>query len=155
MEFITDRTALDITQARKYRSAGWNNLTAAERAEWTAGLKGTYNYTDLNRVEAAVAVLRDRLVAEGYPIEIEDTRTWAKTDVPTAAEMSRYLRNVQAIREAFAVKPTTPRAPSSMAGLTYVGANAIEQILKDVEQLLTNMVLAYTYSSEIYGGESL
>lgn len=155
MDFITDRTAVDVARAQQYRSRGWNNLTAAEKAEWLAGLKGAYNYTDLNRVESAVAAIRDRLVAEGYPVETEATRTWSATDVPTASDLGRYLRNVRTIREAFAVKRTTPQTPTSMSGLNYVGANAIEQILADVDQLLTNMISAYTFSSEIYGGESL
>lgn len=153
MDFITDRTAADVARAQQFRSRGWNNLTDAEKAEWLAGLKGAYNNTDLNRVESAVAAIRDRLAAECYPVETETTRAWSNTDIPTVSEMERYLRNVRTIREAMAVKPTTPQVPATMVGLNHEGANAIEQILKDVEQLLTNMVSSYVYSSEIFGGE--
>ena len=153
MELITDRTLADVTRAQQFRSKGWNNLTVAEQAEWSAGLKGAYNYTDLNRVESAVATLRAKLAAEGYPIELEATRVWTKADIPTVADMERYLANVRAIRKGWEVKATTPQVPGTMAGLNYEGANAIEQVLMDVEQLLENMVSAFVYSSDIFMGE--
>ena len=49
--------------------------------------------------------------------------------------------------------PTTPEAPGSMAGLTYTEANSIEQILLDLDTLLTNAALAWYQSGEIYAGE--
>ena len=42
------------------RDKGWAEMTAAERAEWVAGMKGAYNASDLNRVASAMAYLSQR-----------------------------------------------------------------------------------------------
>ena len=74
-------------------------------------------------------------------------------DIPTLAQMQRYLADISAIRAALAVMPTTPDAPASMAGLTYTDANDIEQILLDVDALITKLISAYYYSGELIAGE--
>lgn len=152
LELITDRTAQDVERWRELRAKGYAAMTAAEQAEWDTS-KGAYNYTDLNRVENAVAYLAARLNSLGYTVSVGSTRTWAVTDVPTVSDMTRYLENVQAIRAAYTRFSTTPSAPSSMQKLTYTAANDIEQILKDVETLMDNMVASYSYSGDMYGGE--
>lgn len=152
LELITDRTAQDVQRWQELKAKGYAAMTPEERAEWDTS-KGAYNYTDLNRVEDAVAYLAARLNALGYRVVIPYTRTWAVTDVPTVADMTRYLENVRAIRAAYTRFSTTPAAPASMNKLTYETANDIEQILKDVETLIENMVAAFTYSGDIYGGE--
>ena len=152
LELITDRTAQDVERWNELKAKGYAAMTPAERAEWDTS-KGAYNYTDLNRVENAVAYLAARLNALGYRVTISSTRTWAVTDVPTVADMTRYLENIRAIRAAYTRFSTTPDAPVSMQKLTYTAANDIEQILKDVETLIENMVAAFTYAGDFYGGE--
>jgi hypothetical protein len=75
------------------------------------------------------------------------------SSVPTVADMNRYLNNVRVIRSAFATLGTTPYAPQSMVGLTYKGANDIEQILVDVDRLLENMMSVWFFSGDLYSGE--
>lgn len=58
MNLVYDRTAQDVETARTQRGT---TLTP---------LKGCYNITDLNRVEAAVKTLAATLTAAGYPVEI-------------------------------------------------------------------------------------
>ena len=56
---------------------------------------------------------------------------------------------------------TTPEVPprilataiNSNDGLTYTWANDIEQILMDIDVLLTNIAAGWLYSGEIYSGE--
>ena len=67
--------------------------------------------------------------------------------------MQRYLADVAALRAALAVLPTTPEVPPDMVKLTYAEANSIEQILKDLDQLLTNMAAAWFCSGDVYSGE--
>ena len=74
MELITDRTQADVNRAKELNKKVYDafasmvaaavdadtliepmavieaTLTEAEFAEWKAGSKGAYNYTDLNRV---------------------------------------------------------------------------------------------------------
>lgn len=71
---IYDRTLEDVAEVRrllaKLDPETGDGLTAAEQAKWDAGLKGAYNFTDLNRVEAAVKTLAVALTSAGYPVEI-------------------------------------------------------------------------------------
>lgn len=153
LELITDRTQQDVARLQALAQKGFANMTDTERAEWLAPSKGAYNVSDLNRVEEAVAYLHSRLNAYGYPVVIEPVRKWTANDVPTARDMARYIVNVKSIRKAFVTLPTTPAVPESMNGMTYAEANAIEQILTDVDRLLHNTITSFTHSGEFYGGE--
>lgn len=72
MNLIYDRTAEDVERAlvlAKKAEAG--TLTDTEKTEWLAGMKGCYNASDMNRVEAAVQTLAAELNAAGYPAAVE------------------------------------------------------------------------------------
>lgn len=162
LQLITNRTAQDVFRWQELKSKGWENMTAEERAEWTgdpvamstpAAPRGSYNHTDLNRVESAVEYLAERLRNLGYPVERLYTRRWASTDVPTVADMTRYLNNVKVIRESFVILRTTPGVPGTMKNLDLDDANAIERILADVDVLVDGMVSNFAYSGDIFGGE--
>ncbi len=45
-------------------------LTEAEQSQFDAGLRGCYNASDLNRVEAAVKQLAAALTSAGYPVKV-------------------------------------------------------------------------------------
>ena len=66
-ELITDRTQADVTHWQKLHDKGWSGMTDEEKAEWnTASMKGAYNYTDLNRVIAAMDYLDETFTRYGY-----------------------------------------------------------------------------------------
>ena len=115
--------------------------------------KGAYNYTDLNRVGEAILYVADRLKATGNDIMVSPKTDWTREDIPSPAQMGHYLEQIQIIRDALAVYQTTPAVPADMEGLTHNEANDIEKILLDVDELITNMIAAYYYSGELYGGE--
>ena len=112
-----------------------------------------YNAADLNRVGNAVQYIARRIAKQGYAITVRPKTDWTEADIPTPAQMQRYLADISTIRAALAVMPTTPEVPASMAGLTYTDANDIEQILLDVDALITKLISAYYYSGEVYTGE--
>ena len=154
MAFITNRTQGDVTRRAELAQKGIANMTDTERAEWLAPSKGAYNYTDLNRVEEAVAKLTSYLNALGRNNGLHSTRSWSANDVPSATEMRRYIANVQKIRNALPeLHHVMPQAPASMVNLTYEGANAIEEILSYAMQYVEGSIQAYPFSGEIYGGE--
>lgn len=70
---IYDRTQADVdrvaTQRNKILTNGWDSLSEEERTEWLAGMKGSYNATDLNRVTEAMKYLVERLSVFGYMVE--------------------------------------------------------------------------------------
>lgn len=153
LHLITDRTQFDVDRVNVLAKKGWANMTEGERTEWEAGLKGAYNYTDLNRVQSAVRYLRDRLAGVGYFLELSEAKTWTTKDVPTLADMQNYLADVKAVRGVFSLFKSTPQAPDTMVGMTYEKANNIEKILLDVDRLLSNTIASFVYSGEFYGGE--
>lgn len=143
---ITDRTNADVQRWASLKSKGWSGMTDAEKAEWNAGMKGAYNYTDLNRVTQAMDYLNERLAGYGYQtgyqtVEVAFGRTeWEESDIPTPEIMTAYLSNVEAIRSTLEVLSATPETPESMEALTWVEANNIEQILVDVETVINRVV---------------
>lgn len=132
LTLITDRTEEDVA-----------NQTA----------KGFYNASDLNRVGAAVQYVAERFAAQGYAVTVSPKKDWLSSDIPTASELETYRQNIASLRALLAVMPTTPEVPDSMAGLNYVKANNIEQILLDLDTLLTNAALAWYQSGELFAGE--
>ena len=117
------------------------------------GLKGAYNASDLNRVGAAVAYVAGRLNGYGYAVTVTPKQDWTVSDIPTKESMTSYLADVAALRWAIAVMASTPPTPDSANNLTWQEANNIEQILLDVDELLTRMAAAWFYSGELYAGE--
>lgn len=115
--------------------------------------KGFYNASDLNRVGAAVEYVAGRFAALGYACPVTVKKDWLTSDAPTASQLETYRQNIVALRGQIAVMPTTPKAPDSMAGLTYTEANSIEQILLDLDALLTNAAAAWYQSGELFAGE--
>ena len=137
LHLIADRTQEDVNRVNVLARKGWENMTPEERSAWENGLKGAYNCTDLNRVQSAVRYLRDRFAGGGYFVELSEPKTWTTSDTPTLTDMLK----------------TTPPAPDSMVGFNYVKANNIEQILLDVDMLLSNMITGFVRSGDIFGGE--
>ncbi len=89
----------------------------------TNATKGAYNYSDLNRVERAVAELSDEL-----GLGLITKTDWTMWDVPRASDMERFLQNIETIRNAEGISTALPE---SMNELTYSGANNIETVLLD------------------------
>lgn len=135
MEFVTDRTEADV-------------LLGTE--------KGTYQNTDLNRVEGAVAEISAQFQSLGISLELIiktdwshpgdfSVETWA-----TESQMRRYLGNVSAVQKLF---PSGTRLPVSMSDLNWEGANNIEKALKAAVERIAAIRQGYRYSGEFYAGE--
>ena len=115
--------------------------------------KGFYNASDLNRVGAAVEYIAGRFTALGYDCPVTVKKDWLTSDAPTASQLETYRQNIVTLRSRIAVMQSTPEAPASMAGLNYVKANNIEQILLDLDALITNITKSWYFSGEVYAGE--
>lgn len=151
---ITDRILADVDRIAQLAgrvSAG--TATDAEKTEWATDLKGAYNASDLNRVWAAVAYVARRLNGYGYYVSVNPKQDWTANDIPTAGQMATYIQDVAALRGTIAVMDSTPPTPESASGLTWQEANNIEQIILDVDELLTRMAAAWFYSGDLFSGE--
>lgn len=151
---VTDRTEADVSRHRELTDKGWAGMTAAEKAEWLAGMKGAYNPNpDMNRVASAMSYLSQRFASAGYSVPVSSPTDWANGDIPRKDDLDTYLDDLRRIRAALAVMDTTPAAPESMDYLTWAKANDIEKILVDVDDALGRLLLSPFYSGEIYTGE--
>ena len=187
IEMITDRTMSDVELVKSLVKKGLKRMTDDEKRSFLSGMKGAYNYTDFNRVESIVKYLSDRLVK--VPVEIDNLRKelyiasdsafsvpydpsdyeninvktdWEVSNLLTETDRVRYIGNIEHI--ALSLSDLPESFPMSLVGLTYSGANAIEQSLVNLDMLLTelkksketlliNTSKAMFYSGEIYGGE--
>lgn len=114
--FITDRTKKDV----------------ASRND-----KGTYGASDLIRVGDAVSYLQGLLEQLGHLVPVDPKVDWTEWDWPTPSTMQRYLQDVETVRSKLTLLSTTPKTPDSMDSLTFAKANDIEQILLDVDTVIS------------------
>ncbi len=154
---VTDRTETDFKRWEHLRDKGFFNMTDTERAEWLAGdMKGAYNKGDLNRVGEALNYLRDRLTAAGYityQTNFTAKTNWTVASIPTADDLTYYLKCVSNVRNALSVFTNTPPAPTDTGALSIDEANNIEKILLDVETLINNMLAARFFCNDVFAGE--
>ena len=154
MNLITDRTSADVERWKTLRDKGWNRMSAAEQAEWLGEMKGRYDHRDLNRVEQAVSLVSDMIREMGYVHPRLTVKTdWTREDIPNREDWTRYFSNVATLREAITVLHTTPGVPSMNDRLNHDRANALEQILVDIEDVVTRIQKSWYYTGEIYLGE--
>lgn len=142
MNLVYDRTEQDVETAR------------AQRGTTLTPLKGCYNITDMNRVEAAVTEIAAELNSAGYAVTV-NPRTYAESDIIRRSDFAAYLADVQTIRDAIAVRATTPELPAADAKLDYVGANNIEKILADLDELLGWMKYSQKYCGTFAAGQTI
>lgn len=152
---IFDRTQADVDRVKQLTAAlVAGTATAAERAEFVAGLKGAYNAADLNRVGAAVEYLRNRLSDDaGTYVEVSPKTDWTETDIPNQQQAAQYISDVKNIRAAFILPENTPPAPESLSNLTYSRANDIETIFRNLDKTIESLKITLITSGEVFSGE--
>lgn len=154
IQLITDRTQADVDRVVTLRKKWMNGtITAEEKNEYLAGMKGAYNATDLNRVGAAMEYIAGELFDAGYGSDMEVKQDWKMSDIPTEENLKYYIDGINMLRAWFVVKKTTPDTPPDIDRLTYIEANNIEQILMDLDFLIIQMIQSYIYSGDVYVGE--
>ena len=152
---ITDRSPADIEAVKELAEAIKHGTATEEQVQQYLNVhqKGAYTCEDLNRVEAAVVYVANRLKEFGYNIEIRPVATWTVEDKPNKEDFDRYFWNIAQIRAAIAVWESTPEAPDSIVGFDVNKANALEQILMDVNQVLNKIQAAWFFLGDLHAGE--
>lgn len=164
---IYDRTQADVDRVYELKgkilAGGLSSLTDAEKTEYMAGMKGAYNYTDLNRVGQAVSYIAQQMktlpqrvaaysAARGggnnvtavlpydpESITVSPKTDWAVTDIPMQAAMETYLVNLTELRGQLTLPADAPTVPTSMRNLTFSIANDIEYLLYLISAALTEL----------------
>lgn len=154
MNLITDRTLRDVDRWWELHKKGWSSMTVSEQGEWLGQMKGRYNHTDLNRVESAVQRLSARLLELGHPHTPPVVKTdWVASDSPTRDDFDRYFGNVLLLRGLIPVYPNTPDAPTTNKNFDYIKANALEQILADIDKITEGISSTWCFAGELNSGE--
>ena len=154
---ITDRSLEDVERAavlkQKILAGGVESLTDEEHKDYFSGLRGAYNYTDLNRVDAACEELYRIFSDLGIELPgfTEPYGQWTMADIPSQSQMYSYLNNVKALKTAVASQTDLP---DSMERLNFEKANAIEQVLADAYAMIDVLTHAWFHSGEIDCGET-
>ena len=149
---ITDRTQADVEYAKSLHEKGLTGMTSDELTEWSNGLKGWYDYRDLNRVGGAMKYLYDRLKSVVGDLRISPRTDWTLPEMPNYGAVMEYLNNLRTLRNSITVTKDAPEVPSGIL-LNYEEANDIEKILELLDVLISKIEQAYLYSGEIYAGE--
>lgn len=155
LQLITDRTQADVDYSNALLEKLINGtISTGELIEWNnATLKGSYNYTDLNRVGSAMIFVADKLNEYGFNVTISPKNVWTEDDDITPENMAHYLQQLSILRETIPVGADTPEVPDDMVQLTYTEANNIEKILEDLDHLINSIALSWFYSGDLYSGE--
>ncbi len=155
MRLITDRTTADVDAVKALTEAiKAGTATEEQVSQYLNEInKGAYTYRDLNRVEEAVAFVAGRLMEFGYLSPLPHTESWSVTDKPNEEDFVRYFGNVKMLRNAITVWASTPEAPNSAVGFDVEKANALEQILVDIDQILTHIAESWFFSGDLYSAE--
>ncbi len=156
LNLIYDRTTEDVSAASSIRAKyqalrDWSGLTEAEITQLERGM--LTNVT-LNRVANTVSMLASALNTAGYTVETT-SQSFSETDRLKRSKYSVYLANVQTLRDAIAVRTTTPELPAAGAKRDYIGANNIEKILADLDELLGWMTYSRKYCGTFAAGQTI
>ena len=89
----------------------------------------------------------------GYGTDIRPVETWTVENKPNKEDFDRYLWNIAQIRSAITVFKSTPVTPDSMVGFDVNKANALEQILVDVDQIRNKIQAAWFFLGDLHAGE--
>lgn len=138
-------------------------LTESDVAEWKAGMKGAWNYKDINRVGEAVEYLAQRYAA--IPDEIEEYRVnksvgessdfsvpytpgdisvtakknWTVADIMSKAAAKTFLEDLIMVRKQLTLPSDTPLVPTNLDGMDYNTANDIEKMLSVINTTLEDV----------------
>lgn len=129
---VTDRTSEDVQRRTK---------------------KGVYNAEDMNRVNAAVELLRPVFRDFGYGIVDAELRVWLENELPRLSEAEEFLAAVRALDGRFRYAEKMIELPVTMRMLTHGGANNIEKFLAAMPEVFEKMQTAWYYADELYCGE--
>lgn len=132
---IFDRTDNDVGYATYLFNKGYSNLTVAEKADWDSDLKGSLNFSDLNRIEGDMAIL-----ATDLSVTITTKTDWGMGDIlsttsDSTGDVQRITANLQLLCDAVTLPENSPSVPIPPLNDIYK-INDIESLINIINQTL-------------------
>lgn len=148
---IFDRNQSDVDAAINLRGTKVKKFIELTSAEITQIERGTITHNTLNRIENMQRLLYNLLNGYAYKIDITNKTNWTTSDKFTIDDFNRILNNTKALYNRFYAFSDTPKPPDNL--FSWQGANSVEKILYDINDILGKMVSSFIYSSsDIYSG---
>lgn len=157
---IFDRTQNDVDTARILRNEKVKfdpitmqptNLDELTPTELETLNKGTFNYTDLNRIETKQEELKNLFNDMGYWNTPTTNKSWGENDIFNVNEFQRIINNTNVLRKAFFVYNATPNTPP--VSYHYNDINALEKILYDLDVMINDVKSHYRECGTFESGE--
>lgn len=157
---IFDRTQNDVDTAIRLRNEKVKfdpitmqptNLDELTPAELQTLNKGTFNYTDLNRIETKQEELKNLFNDMGYWNKPIINKVWSENQIFNVDEFQRILDNTNVLRETFFVYKATPNTPP--VSYHYNDINALEKILYDLDVMINDVKSHYRECGTFECGE--
>ena len=165
---VYDRTQADVdrvfTLKNKILTEGLSSLSAEEKTEYMAGMKGAYNYGDMNRVGQAVAYIANRMTSlpgqlaayraekgvaddpiyqvpyDPSSVVVAAKTNWAMGDTPTQSLVKAYLNNLTVLR-----KQLTLSTANNIEYLLYVIDTTLTEVETELYSKIDRTVDAFAY----------
>ena len=147
VNLITDRNQNDVYYFEDLKQEIINRTATPEMwNEWFFEMRGRHTPSHtMNRVAQAVGELADLFNIFFGTLAVEPKTNWEFRDIPTAAELQRYLDDIRRIHAAIARHVEVPNVPESMDKLNYRQANDIERILQSAVDWLEEYLRVIEY----------
>ena len=151
LSLITNRTQADVDALKALLKKGISGMTSAELTSFVSTEhKGSYSYTDYNRVGAAVAELAGVLNDNGYSVSVTAKSDWTESDNLPATARAAFLADLETLKTAFY---GTTALPDAWENITFEDANNAERLLIEIEWNIYCMLASFIYSGEAFCGE--
>lgn len=137
---IWDRTIKDANEARAIRRLLQNQQSLTEN-QIRALERGTITINTLNRIERKQSELKTLLNEAGYWNAPIVTTEWTKDDKFNVEDLKKIITETSDLRNAFFVFQDTPETPTPE--YHYANINALEKILFDLQEMITDMKRRY------------
>lgn len=157
---IFDRTQNDVDNARiiinekiKFDPITMQpiNLDELTPIEIETLNKGTFNYTDLNRIEGTQNELQSIFNNMGYWNTNLTIKVWIDSYIFNVNDFQRIIDNTNVLREAFFVYKDTPNTPP--ISFYWDDINALEKILFDLDVMINDVKSNYRECGTFESGE--
>lgn len=152
-ELVFDRTQQDVDRMVEMLKLTYEKLSEEQKAEWDSHRsKGSWNYTDANRVSVYINYLIEWLNSVGYYITdgtlVYDS--WKSSDNFYTDSLQRII---DALNKLIGYIDSSISKFGYVTSFNYTYANELERVLAQLYEFSLNHERSLFYCGEVYCGE--